>query len=118
LGPGTCPATKTFPELGWFRPARMRISVVLPHPFSPNKPTILLFPMSTETSSSAVTRPYCFVRLRISIMCPPAFFYQPQSISSGDTDTGEPRNNFINNFLRRFIPQRIQEGFLIRHESS
>src|SRR5699024_12270828 len=60
LGAGTCPATKTFPELGWVRPARMRISVVLPHPFAPNKPTMLLFPMSTETSSSAVTRPYCF----------------------------------------------------------
>ena len=46
----------------------MRIVVVLPAPFGPRKPRISPFSTLNEMASTAVVRPYLFVRLSTSIM--------------------------------------------------
>src|SRR2546422_3363262 len=43
-------------------PVRIRIVVVFPAPLGPRKPRISPLGTSNEMSSTAVTRPYCFVR--------------------------------------------------------
>src|SRR5580692_10286293 len=49
------PSNFSDPWSGEYTPARIRISVDLPAPFSPTKPTTSLTPISTLTSSNAWT---------------------------------------------------------------
>ena len=56
------PATLADPLVGGMYPVRIRIVVVFPAPLGPRKPRISPLGTSNEMSSTAVMRPYCFVR--------------------------------------------------------
>src|SRR5262249_2590131 len=60
------------------KPARMRRVVLFPAPFGPRKPTISPFWTLNDTSSTAVTAPYTFVRCEASIIQPQALVAMPR----------------------------------------
>src|SRR5437762_5327476 len=51
------PATLAVPDVGWSRPQRIRIVVVLPEPLGPRMPKISPGKISKETSSTATIFP-------------------------------------------------------------
>src|SRR5574338_933568 len=62
------PLTTTRPDVGFRRPAMIRIVVVFPAPFGPRKPWICPGSTSRLTSSTAVKAPYFLTRLWMAIM--------------------------------------------------
>jgi hypothetical protein len=61
------PQTEIDPKVGFVKPVKARMVVVLPAPFGPKKPKISPLSMLRFRFSTAQTSLYCLVRLRVSI---------------------------------------------------
>src|SRR5579862_8809167 len=64
----SCPATRTFPEVGGKNPVITRMVVVFPAPLGPRKPSTSPFCTLKLTSETANVGPYRLLRFSTSIM--------------------------------------------------